>query len=1271
MKRLLNFLFLISFCVCAFAQQEATYWYFGNKAGLQFKTGGSLPFALSNSAMNADEGCATMSDYSGNLLFYTNGETVWNWKHAVMDNGSSLNGSAAVTQCAVIVPYPSKPFCYILFTLHEADTSQKGLQYSVIDMSQNGGEGKVISKNVKLKDKVGEKMAVTRHANGTDFWVVVTEYDPPFNGNEFYAFRVDASGVSINPVSSTVADESISGTWLRGQMKISPDGSKIAVTRMQSDRKLAIYDFSPKTGLVTGGQLIESNYIYYGIEFSPNSKMLYATTGNKLHQFVVGANMLSTMVEVTGNASSVLWGMQLGLDGKIYISRQSSTMSYISDPDQTACGFRDGYVGLALGKNALQGLPSYPAYLFHPQPLQYDRTCKDSAISFSLLLNAYDSVRWNFDDPGSANNTSVSRTPSHVFNQSKSYIITAKIWLNGKSQVITRVIDIQKGPVFSLGADRVLCKNQIANISIGLNGLNYLWNTGATAQTISIKDPGTYIATAIRNGCAYSDTMEITIDPIAAKMDIKPILPNLCEKQNRVMLDAEYTYAKSADWLVDGSKTYSGTKDVEHVFATSGMHDVEIALTSFNGCVVTATKQIFIHPLPQSSIVVTPISPCGKDNKFEFKNTTPVIPGYTFNSSYEAEGNKFNQLDLVYNFTGTGQQKVLMLTTTNVGCVDTLTYLVEVDEQPLADFTVTVSDSCLSTQDYTLTDNTKYNGTSGYTYSFVLPQDVSLSGDKLITSKAGILAIKFVAVAGNGCRDSIIKNIEVLAMPKVAFSTQQPGDEKCLGTGIIIFTDKSTGQGAAKEILWNIDGSAYNGKEVTHLIAGEKLFDVDLRVTAENGCKATVSKRLGSFKKPEAAYSISNIAPCEKDIVKLDFSPTLSKGRADDIYWQMPDLAISRQTPLYMNCENAGPVILWLYAVNTNGCKDSLRVAYMVNAIPNAGIVTDRPTQCVGENKFRAEILSSSPLSDIRWYIGDEFMANTPVFIHSFNGAGDYNIKAIVKANGCSATLNRPVKVLAEPVLNFRFADFCENEDITVQNKTYQNGAQITEWIWTIEKLSSSRDFNPVFTNAKPGLYDVTLTTTTLEGCRTNITKTAALLVKPAPTADYTYSKADWQDEKTMMQFKPVSNMSAYSYTWIFGNGVISHDSTPRHTFNLPGEYTVTLKVESANGCSNEVSKSFYVSPPLDVYFANAFTPNGNWKNETFGPDGNGRCRSFNMQIFNRWGSMVFSSDNWYKRWNGYMGDTEMEQGAYNYRATIVDEDGRSYNFYGSVLLIR
>ena len=168
MKKLLLLtisIFIIASCVKG--QGDSNNWYFGSNAGVTFTSG--APVALTNGALSTTEGCATISDAAGNLLFYTNGISIWNRNYVTMPNGTGLLGNTSSTQSAIIVQQPNNNNIFYVFTVAGAAS----LCYSVVDMTLNAGLGDVTAvKNVALCSPVTEKVTAIKHCNNNDIWVI-------------------------------------------------------------------------------------------------------------------------------------------------------------------------------------------------------------------------------------------------------------------------------------------------------------------------------------------------------------------------------------------------------------------------------------------------------------------------------------------------------------------------------------------------------------------------------------------------------------------------------------------------------------------------------------------------------------------------------------------------------------------------------------------------------------------------------------------------------------------------------------------------------------------------------------------------------------------------------------------------------------------------------------------------------------------------------------------------------------------------------------------
>src|SRR5688572_27382027 len=158
MNKVLLCVLLVLSLTAVKAQKEANIWYFGAQAGMDFN--GGAPVSLSNGQLYTTEGCASIADANGNLLFYTEGVNVYNRLHVTMPNGTGLMGGTSASQSAMILPVPGNSTQYYIFTV--PNTASGGLTYSMVDMTLAGGNGDVTTKNAALGAvNVAEKLTAT------------------------------------------------------------------------------------------------------------------------------------------------------------------------------------------------------------------------------------------------------------------------------------------------------------------------------------------------------------------------------------------------------------------------------------------------------------------------------------------------------------------------------------------------------------------------------------------------------------------------------------------------------------------------------------------------------------------------------------------------------------------------------------------------------------------------------------------------------------------------------------------------------------------------------------------------------------------------------------------------------------------------------------------------------------------------------------------------------------------------------------------------------
>jgi len=457
MLRLITALLLLLFGNELYCQLESNNWYFGNFAGMTFSSGS--PVALTNGALITTEGVATISDGAGNLLFYTDGVTVYNRNHVTMTNGTGLFGDASSTQSAIIVKQPGNTNIYYIFT-SDNDAGPNGICYSVVNMALSGGLGAVTTKNTPLYTPSCEKLCAVRHCNNTDLWIISHDW----NTNTFRVWSVTAAGVGgIQAWSLAGITPSGITQSSYGQLKASSDGKKLAACyyglTTGGANTLQIYDFNPSTGFVTNAQTLATDQGLYGVEFSPNNKVLYAgTNGGLLLQFNLCAANIPASRYVVSNAGPFIGCLQIGPDSKIYVARNNTSLSVINNPNALGIGCSYSNLSIPLaGRSSRMGLPNFASYYNTPIAIinQNQLTCNTfqfNTPNITQLCNPISyTYNWNFGD----GTQSSLQNPQHTYNSSGNYTIT---------------LTVNTGCVPIIGTTNINTNNSfIFNTSINLN----------------------------------------------------------------------------------------------------------------------------------------------------------------------------------------------------------------------------------------------------------------------------------------------------------------------------------------------------------------------------------------------------------------------------------------------------------------------------------------------------------------------------------------------------------------------------------------------------------------------------------------------------------------------------------------------------------------------------------------------------------------------------------------------------------------------------------
>ncbi|MBK6989144.1 MAG: T9SS type A sorting domain-containing protein [Bacteroidia bacterium] len=401
MKKCILIWFFSFVCLFANGQRRNAIWCFGDSSGIDFRNISSP--SVFGSGMNAKGSCATVSDSLGNLIFYcatpdivnfNNGVpqlgVVYNRDHYKMLNGDSLSCEFWYHEM-IIIPDPGNISLYYIFYIGVTDFF--GLHYAIVDMTQDGGLGAVVSKNNSLRTDIAtDCLQAIKHGNGKDWWLIFKAAQPA--NNNFYVYSITSFGIQLDHVDSAGFQGSTNG----GDLRFNSTGDQFAFCNLKG--LLATYNFDRCSGSITLNRSIHTedpngNYPnFFDCCYSPNDSMLYVscapyyssfdTTQIYVYQFRLWMPNVyaSKLVVWTVPYPNFPGAVRLAPDNKIYIAsvstpypNDSSTfytenmnLTVINQPNRVgalACDIQpySFYLG---GKRTYLGLPNNPNYDLGP-----------------------------------------------------------------------------------------------------------------------------------------------------------------------------------------------------------------------------------------------------------------------------------------------------------------------------------------------------------------------------------------------------------------------------------------------------------------------------------------------------------------------------------------------------------------------------------------------------------------------------------------------------------------------------------------------------------------------------------------------------------------------------------------------------------------------------------------------------------------------------------------------------------------------------------------
>lgn len=404
----------------------------------------------------------------------------------------------------------------------------------------------------------------------------------------------------------------------------------------------------------------------------------------------------------------------------------------------------------------------------------------------------------------------------------------------------------------------------------------------------------------------------------------------------------------------------------------------------------------------------------------------------------------------------------------------------------------------------------------------------------------------------------------------------------------------------------------------------------------------------------------------------------LTAGGATTYVWSSnpADPSLSGQTTLVNPLVT--PVSSVLYTVvgtDANTCVNTASVMVVVKPVPNANFIIDDYGLCVNETTNITYTGNAPPNATFTWnFSGGDVINGSGIgpYEVAWNDPGQPVISLLVNRDGCLSPVNTDsVTVISRPTALFDVdvtegcapleVHFNEYSLSVLPGSVYQ---------WYFGNGEGTLIQNPVYIYNKSGSFSVTLIVSNQYGCNDTLIKNALIHVYPNPEAAFSFHPQRVSLLDPVVKFYDNSFGQIENWQWNFGDGSSGNLPNLIHTYADTGTYQVVLTVSTMHNCIDSTYGEVVVTPDNTIFIPNAFSPNHDGRNDIFQAFGT-NIIEFHMDIYTRWGELIFTSDNIDNGWDGtYKGDI-VKTGVYDVIIRYRDYDGNRHSYYGRVTVLR
>jgi len=836
---------------------------------------------------------------------------------------------------------------------------------------------------------------------------------------------------------------------------------------------------------------------------------------------------------------------------------------------------------------------------------------------------------------------------------------------NGCQNRDTVTVTVNPLPTANAGADVAICIGTTTQLAAS-GATTYQWTPAAGLDDATIATPTfsgqatqTYTLTATdANGCEDTDAMTVTVivlPPIDAGNNASICIGDV--QQLNATGGVSYVWDPATDLsnATIGNPIFSGTQTASYT----------VTGTDAAGCVATDNITITVNPLP--------VVEAGNDATICAAQTTVLQASGAQTYLWSPSNDLNNATSATPTFDGSATVLLTVVGTDGNGCTASDDVTITVYALPEAIIN-TIEDACLGNATFLAESST--GGISTYAWTVTSGQVLNGAFIAHTYPNSGTYPIILTVTDTNGCQHSATASATVLALPQPNMNIQN-GADFCENE-VILFTDETIG--AVDAYAWNFNYVAglpanpqFSSSQADPAFAypHHGTYAVRLLVLDTNGCMNSVVRTINVHDIPVADFTATVVCEPESTLLTgigtVEDVSTVSTGE-----WDFGDTSTAQGGLVQTHTYPAGTYAVQFIAISSEGCSDTITHDVWVNPTPVMDIAGN--DVCLEEETVFAN--NSTPqdatISSWTWNFGNGQTATSAAATYTYPAFGTYTVTlTAVTDSGCTSTGSTMVQVFANPTTDFitMISEGCEPLTVPFGNTSIIQQGTITSYLWDFGdgETSTNATTSHIYQDTT-GIFDVTLTATSDNGCTVTTTQQAAVTVHVTPMANFSQNATVLSMLDPLLVLTDLSQ-DALLYEWTFGDGNASTAQSPTHRYAEHGEYYILLTVRNGD-CEDSRASVVKVEPLFTFYAPNTFTPDNSNRNDVFRGEGEG-WSAYAMTIFNRWGEQIFYSAEHALGWDGTVNGSAAPLGTYLYHFYITDHTGEKHTYIGKVLLLR